>query len=178
MKSNVQKNGSHLSKSSGSIVDSPPSPGTPSTPKGFEATPPGRGKRINLQKAQAACGPALSQELSAAKNAEADFGPHIPPLAPIGARIAVSAKWTVERNRAEAWRDYVREEEVAAWSPALADLDALAPAFAYAVSRDPSIALRYPQLALFYKMRSQVAAKAQQTRKAKKASSPAKPQGT
>jgi hypothetical protein len=156
-------------------VNPPPSQGAPPPPVGFVPAKPGGRKRLRVMRSQSHQALPLAEELAAATNAGAEFGPKIPSLADVGALLEIGGRWTQERERAQAWLDYARDQEVTAWLPALADLETMAKVFDFALTRDPSVKDRFPQLAAFYDASKQVGIKAAVTRRANAAKKAAKP---
>jgi hypothetical protein len=149
-------------------VTPPPARGAPSVPKGFDKSRPGRGGRLRIQRSQLACASMVSSELSPLEASNADFGPHIPNLPSLGVAMRLAAQWSAERAKADAWVVYSRSQERLAWLPVLDALASFRPAFEHALNHDPSIAARYPSMALFYGIGSQSAKKAGRTRRARK----------
>jgi hypothetical protein len=181
--SNGNSNGSNVQPDEGAIPDDqtqaalpaeaivvapPPARGAPSVPKGFDKSHPGVGRPVRVQKSQLACAPLVATELASIVSPSAEFGPHIPDLASLGMRMGVASAWSAERAKAEAWKVYASTQERAAWPSVLDSLVSFREAFVHALDHDPSVAERYPSLALFYGIATQSAKKGARTRRAKK----------
>lgn len=169
----VQKQQPKSNVVAASIVAAPPAAGAPEVPKGFVKPATGRGPRLAIWRGQIALGSQVQKELLSAT--PADFGPYAPDLPTLAANVAVGSEWSEERIKAVAWSEFARAQEVAAWEPALATFATLLPAFEYAMSRDPSVAERFPALARFFGLRKKAGVKGAKSRnRPAKTSSPAK----
>jgi hypothetical protein len=156
------------SKSSKSVIVSSlsnvPSETAPKPPAGF--TPPvrtGHGRR--LYKAQVANAAAAAHEALSA-SFQADFGVHAPSGQAVGRALALAAAWSQKLEEAKAWTAYVAEQAKSAWSAAHALTDVLDPPFAFALSRDPTLASRYPHLTKVLRAPNEVAGRALAAREA------------
>ncbi len=149
-------------------VKTAPKQGAPTVPGSFQKASVGQGPRFILQRAQLQCAMMVASELAGTTSVASDFGPYVPELAPIGAKLTLAAQWSNERAKAVAWQTYARSQEVLAWKPVMEALASLKPAFEYALSRNTAIAAKYPSLALFFGLAKQPGQKASRTRHAKK----------
>jgi hypothetical protein len=82
--------------------------------------------------------------------------------------LTVGLAWRSTRNASEAWTEYVKVADAMAWQAVTPALDALKPAFALALAKDPTLASKYRGLAALFSARK-ATAQAAVTTKQKKA---------
>lgn len=157
-------------KSSDSVVVSSlsnvPSETAPKPPAGF--TPPSRKGRGRLvYKAQVTNAAAAANEVASAAY-EGDFGAHAPAAEKVGRALALAAASSQKLEEAKAWNAYVAEQARSAWSAAFDLTDVLDPPFAFALSRDPTLASRYPHLTKVLRAPNEAGRRAQAAREANK----------
>jgi hypothetical protein len=152
------------------IAYMPPKVGAPGTPTGWAKSKwvkPREGLRPTSTQADAAA-PAAA-ELEKSTTYVDDFGSKAPPVSQIAPNLVTASQWRDEYVSAKNWLAYVIEQRQLWEDKALADVASLKPAYDYAVSRDPSVAKRYPSTKLLVGARSEVAVRAAARRKADKA---------
>ncbi len=98
----------------------------------------------------------------------ADFGKNAPSQQDLAARLALAAGWADEDAKAKAWALYAHDQATRGWQVTQARLYELAPAFKYAMERDPTIAERYASVVSFFGLATAAAQRAVATRRAKK----------
>ena len=150
--------------------DLPPAAGAPPTPSGWSARPAKkkggtRGRRPRRAQVTNAMG--VAQEIVESATYAEDFGSRAPTAANVAFVVANAAKW---REIWEAARQFARyaAEQRAAWDQeALAQMEALKPAFEYVASRDASAVQSYSATAKYLTATSEIAARAASARRAR-----------
>jgi hypothetical protein len=152
------------------LANPPPTVGAPATPTGWKKSKwvsPKEGTRPTATQVEAAA-PAAA-ELQKSTTYVADFGANAPPAAQVAQNLVTASKWRDEWSKAKDWLDYCVEQRQVWGDASLADVATLKPAYDYAVTRDPTVAKRYPSTKLLVGARSEVAVRAAARRKANKA---------
>jgi hypothetical protein len=88
-----------------------------------------------------------------------------PPAATVSNAVSTALAWRNARNSAEAWETYVKTGDAIAWKAATPLLEELRPIFLYAVSKNATLATKYPSLAAYFIATDEAAARAATTRK-------------
>jgi hypothetical protein len=102
-------------------------------------------------------------ELTTFANYEATLGKFAPPRDEVAQALDSATKWTHLRLATQAWAQYCSNEEGVGWTAAHADLATLKPAFLAALRIDPSLATKYPKLAVLLGAKKASARKAATT---------------
>jgi hypothetical protein len=97
-----------------------------------------------------------------------DFGTRAPSAAGVAFVVTNAAKWRTAWNVAKKGYEYASEQRAAWEADALAQMDALKPAFQYAQARDASLAQKYSATAKYMNEASAIATRAASSRKAAK----------
>jgi hypothetical protein len=175
MKASTKKNAVHSDTKTQPSTDTaalplanpPPKVGAPVTPTDWKPSKwvgPREGTRPTATQVDAA-DPAAA-ELQKSTTYVEDFGANAPPAGQVAQNLLTSSQWRGEWETARNWLAYCSEQRRLWEDQSLADVAALKPAWDYAVSRDPSVAKRYPSTKLLVGARSEVAARAGAKRKA------------
>ena len=94
------------------------------------------------------------------------LGASAPPIATIlQSSVGLALRWRASRDLAEPWATYVKTEDAYAWQAAKPALDDLKALFLIAVSKNASLAVKYPALAAYCNAAKHTAEQALATRK-------------
>jgi hypothetical protein len=138
-----------------------PSAHPPDVPAGFDPSRPiTRGPHVWTT--LAALAPAIAAELASPSFAS-DVGSKQDTSGLADAIVTASA-WRDEKIRSKNWLRYVTQGDASVWSVVVKELERLRNAFEYAVSCDPSIRARYPQLSEMFRAKSAAGVRAGATR--------------
>jgi hypothetical protein len=148
--------------------DMPPAVGAPPTPDDWEPAPGKKrgGKGQRPKGVQISGAVAAAKELAKATTYVEDFGNRAPPAAQVAFVVTNAAKWRATWQGAKKFLAYAAEQRAAWENDALAQMDALKPAFDYATSRDTALAEKYAATSKFLAVNQVIAARAVSTRKA------------
>jgi hypothetical protein len=161
--------------------DMPPAVGAPAPPDGWVPAPKKkrgaqglRPKGVQITGAQAA-----AKELTQSSTYVADFGSRAPAAAQVAFVVTNAAKWRDTWQASKKFFEYSSEQRAKWENDALAQMDALKPAFDYAASRDTGLAEKYSATTKYLGETNAIAARAATVRKAKakakKGATPASP---
>jgi hypothetical protein len=158
-----------------SAIARPPVQGAPTTPTGFVAHAGLLKHRARVPHAFAGLASGIVTEVAKSTTFVDDFGSNAPVAKELAERVDASAAWQREVELATSWLGFAKDGASRSWALTSKQLAALAPAFAYAASRDNTIVDRYAQLAQLFDLNRASARRAAATRAAKKkaASKPA-----
>jgi hypothetical protein len=159
--------------------DLPPAVGAPATPADWVPAPrKKRGARGLRPKAvQVTNAEAAAKEITASTTYVADFGSRAPAAPQVAFVVTNAVKWRDTWQAAKKFFAYASEQRATWENDALAQMDALKPAFTYAASRDGTIAEKYSATSKFLGATNAIASRAATSRKAKAKASktPAEP---
>jgi hypothetical protein len=149
--------------------DLPPAVGAPAPPAAWVPTPKKkrgaqghRPRGVQLTSAQA-----VAKELSGSATYSADFGSRAPAAAQVAFVLTNAAKWRDTWQAAKRFFVYASEQRATWENDALAQMDALKPAFEYAASRDGTVAEKYAATAKYLGEANAIAARGVTVRKAR-----------
>jgi hypothetical protein len=147
----------------------PPAPTqkAPAVPSGFDLSEPVGRQGSGWPTLGGAAAPA-SSEARSSTTFQADFGTKVDPNE-VADALASFAAWHEESERARAWQKYVAAGNAQSGKAARRQLELLGGAFQTALTADPTVATRYPQLAALYRARGSAGVRAAATRAAVKA---------
>lgn len=152
------------------LVAPPPSPGAPSTPKGFVPLTKAQATRLTkLTETQLAEADGVASELTASKTYAADFGDDAPAAADVAAAIVRASAWSTESDAADAYAAYAKAQKQLAESTASGLVKALKGEFDHAVGNHPEIAKRYKLTTTFLGTRTAAATRGAATKAKNKA---------
>jgi hypothetical protein len=125
--------------------DLPPAVGAPATPQQWVPTPKKkRGARgLRPRGVQVSSAQAVAKEITQSPTYVADFGSRAPAAGQVAFVVTNAAKWRDTWQGAKKFFQYASEQRAAWENDALAQMDALKPAFEYAASRDSTVAEKY-----------------------------------
>jgi hypothetical protein len=147
------------------LVAPPPSPGAPSTPKGFVALKKKEASSLKkLTEAQLAEADAVASELTASTTYEADFGGDAPAAATVAAALQRASAWSTESDAADAYATYAKAQKQEAENTASGVIKSLKNEFDHAVGNHPEIAKRYKLTTSFLGARKAAADRASETK--------------
>jgi hypothetical protein len=149
------------------LANPPPAVGAPATPPGWKKSKwikPREGLRPTATQADAVA-PAAA-ELQASTTYVADFGANAPSAAALAHDLSTASQWREEWSKTRDWLAYCSEQRRLWEDASLAGVATLKPAYDYAVSRDPTVAKRYPSTKRLVAARSEVSTRAAARRKA------------
>ena len=150
-------------------IDSPPQSGAPAVPRGFVTPTAATVRKYAKPSApQRAVAPDLADELRSSHAYASDLGKRAPDPTKLSDRLVMASAWESERLKAESWSSYCGAMAQAAWDAAMRTAKPLAAAYKYAARDESSIATTYPHTAAFFGARTASAARARQTKRAKK----------
>lgn len=149
--------------------DLPPAIGVPEPRAGWEPSPKRGRARTGLRPkaAQAANAAAVAKEITESTTYVADFGSRAPAAAQVAFVVTNAAKWRETWQAARRFFVYASEQRAAWENTALAQMDALKPAFSYATTRDATVEEKYAATAQYLGATNAIAARAATSRKAK-----------
>lgn len=110
----------------------------------------------------------LVKDIGSSTTYAADFGKNAPSQQDLAARVALAAGWADEDAKSKAWALYAHDQATRGWQVTQPRIYELAPAFKYAMERDPTIAERYASVVSFFGLASAAAKRGVATRQAKK----------
>jgi hypothetical protein len=149
------------------LAYAPPTVGAPATPTGWTKSKwvkPREGLRPMTTQSDATA-PAAA-ELQRSTTYVADFGANAPPAAEVAQNLLSASAWRAEWEKAGQWLAYCTEQRRIWEDKSLEDVATLKPAYDYAVTRDPTVAKRYPSTKLLVGARSEVSTRAAARKKA------------
>jgi hypothetical protein len=147
--------------------DLPPAVGAPPPPAGWVPAPgKKRGpKGLRPKGAQISNAVAAAKEITESATYAADFGSRAPAAGQVAFVVTNAAKWRAVWQTAKAFCTYASEQRATWENDALAQMDALKPAFNYAASRDGTVEEKYSATAKYLGENSQIAERAVTVRK-------------
>jgi hypothetical protein len=110
----------------------------------------------------------IVKDIGSSTTYAADFGKNAPSQQDLAARVALAAGWADEDAKSKAWALYAHDQATRGWQVTQPRIYELAPAFKYAMERDPTIAERYASVVSFFGLATAAAQRAVATRRAKK----------
>jgi hypothetical protein len=158
-----------------SLVAAPPTVTAPPVPLGYVRGAVDHRKGLRPQRSQVTDAPGACAEVKASAQFSADFSENVDRELVVTLLERASA-WRSEVVLAQAWHDYVRDQDASAWRVLLTELEAFKLASAYATRKDAAIAARYPHLARMLDVRHEAGMRGARTRaqgRAKKAAAKA-----
>jgi hypothetical protein len=149
--------------------DLPPTAGIPAPREGWEPSPAKKRGTHGLRPkgVQASTAQAVATEITQSATYTADFGTRAPAAGQVAFVITNAAKWRDTWQAARKFFVYAAEQRAVWENQALAQMDALKPAFEYAASRDGTVAEKYAATAKYLGATNAIAARGATTRKAK-----------
>jgi hypothetical protein len=149
--------------------DLPPAVGAPAPRAGWEPSPKKKGspKGLRPKGVQATNAPAVAKELTQSTTYVADFGTRAPAAAQVAFVVTNAAKWRDTWEGARRFFVYAAEQRAVWENEALAQMDALKPAFEYAASRESAVAEKYAATSKYLGATNAIAERAATVRKAK-----------
>jgi hypothetical protein len=165
---------SHETASVGGIAPLPQS-GAPSIATSAVPKEGATGKGLRAPKLFTSLAAGLVKDIGSSTTYAADFGKNAPSQQDLAARVALAAGWADEDAKAKAWALYAHDQATRGWQVTQPRLYELAPAFKYAMERDPTIAERYASVVSFFGLATAAAKRGAATRQAKKKNGAATP---
>jgi hypothetical protein len=156
--------------------DLPPAVGAPQPPAGWVAAPGTKRspKGLRPRGAQISNAVAAAKEITESATYAADFGSRAPAAGQVAFVVTNAAKWRAVWHTAKAFLTYASEQRATWENDALAQMDALKPAFNYAASRDGTVTEKYSATAKYLAENSQIAERGAAQRKEKAKANKAK----
>jgi len=149
--------------------DLPPAAGAPAPPEGW--TPVLKKKRsargLRPKGVQITSAVAAAKELTQSATYATDFGSRAPAAAQVAFVVTNAAKWRDTWQAAKKFFAYASEQRATWENDAVAQMDALKPAFDYAASRDTTVAEKYAATSKYLGATNAIAERAATVRKAK-----------
>jgi hypothetical protein len=150
------------------VAAGPPDVSIPPVPGGFEKSSMRPYHGSYPRTAELAAMPMVLADLSNFTDYATVLGSAAPDPTTLMSDLTVGLAWRSTRNASEAWTEYVKVADAMAWQAVTPALDALKPAFALALAKDPTLASKYRGLAALFSARK-ATAQAAVTTKQKKA---------
>ena len=149
--------------------DLPPAVGAPAPPAGWVAVQKKKRSAHGLRPkgVQTTSAQSVAKELTGSATYAADFGSRAPAAAQVAFVMTNAAKWRDTWQAAKKFFVYASEQRATWENDALAQMDALKPAFDYAASRDGTVTEKYAATAKYLGETNAIAARAVTVRKAK-----------
>jgi hypothetical protein len=132
------------------VPDSPPSASIPTVPVDFTQPDAGEFRGYFPNKSEYATMPGVVSDLGRFVDYSSLLSTKATPAATIAASVSLGIQWRKVRDASAAWDAYVKTQDAVAWKGAMAYLEEIRPLFAFAVSKDPSLATTYAWLAKFF----------------------------
>jgi hypothetical protein len=161
-------NHSRVAAAASPSVAAPPAGTAPPVPRGFVRGKVDVRKGMRPTRSQVIDAPGAAAEVKASARFSADFTEKTSP-AELAQLLERASAWRTQLVAADAWREYVRDEDAAAWRALFAVLEPFKLAFAYASAKDAAIAAHYPHLARLLGVRHEAGVRAARTRAGERA---------
>jgi hypothetical protein len=129
------------------LTSPPPAANIPEVPSGYVAPAGNLFRGIIPLKTELGVVPAAVKELGEFIDYAAVLGATAPPAAQLAEALDIGGQWSSMRNLTDAWDGYCRFEEGVAWRSIRGMMERLKPTWALAVTADPTLAVKYPNLA-------------------------------
>jgi hypothetical protein len=146
------------------LTSPPPAANIPEVPSGYVAPAGNIFRGIIPLKTELGVVPAAVKELGEFTDYATVLGTTAPPAAQLAEALDIGGQWSSMRNLTDAWDGYCRFEEGVAWRSIRGMMERLKPTWALAVTADPTLAVRYPNLASLLAAKQQNAKQGAATR--------------
>jgi hypothetical protein len=148
------------------VANEPPVVVIPEVPDNFTAPTTMRGfKGYYPNKSELAALPGALSDLGNFAEYATVLGNTAPPASAVTSTVSVGMSWRQLRISTEAWDAYVKTQDAIAWKAAVTLLDEVKVLFLYAVSKNATLATKYPSLLAYFNVSKETAAQGSVTRK-------------